>query len=343
MIRYYDLDLPKDYDNYYAIKTLYKTKYKNKVNIWDKNTYKNIIENMSKDICEYLEITQESLFKQRNAKYKLFADYLWNFKSRDVYSPLIMKILHHYGFKYKEINNINIINDIRKLIHVIEIYEVRLKICNYKGQSLSNEITKITKWIDEQDDDKLSPNELLGVISYKLKGGASLIDNETFYNKLFLNSLSSDNAKIILNRIENFLYHKGVSLEDLDSKIKIIDMVKPTLEHIIPQSFENYFDNIDNEYYNEIKNKMDFLGNALIIESRKNSKASNKKWVQKWESYNKDGEIKNLLTFQGCKINNDIILSPIKKEKFELNSLKIRHEELCKIAKIIWSDNSFDY
>ncbi|BDV03626.1 MAG: hypothetical protein HPPSJP_3470 [Candidatus Hepatoplasma scabrum] len=209
-------------------------------------------------------------------------DFLYSFKGRKVYIPLVKKIIsiiwengenHFQNFSIDKKNKIlEKINETRKWLFEIEKCEVYFQLNLYRGQSLTNIINSIASKIDNLG----KFEKFKEIIRSKIM---NISNNNQKYNILWSElgkdykdgfNINLKTKKILLNRIVN-----SELIEKYYDDYNFINC--PSIEHIMPQDFQisknNYI--IENKWNFE-KDKNDSFIN---IENYSNVKESIKKEI----------------------------------------------------------------
>ncbi|WP_339020357.1 DUF262 domain-containing HNH endonuclease family protein [Spiroplasma endosymbiont of Atherix ibis] len=301
---------------------------------------------LGKYIYMYISVSDSNSFNKLEYLTYRFKDILTMLEGREIYYPLLMKILINFDYENNKTNK-EITKQIRKVFFEIEKYEVRLQVSNYKGQSLSQYID--LNILKELGNGIITPDFIrklfIGEHEDELNNRISL---ERFKNSLMEYDISNKIATLIGYRIENYLSNNknlfGDDYNYIDTKYE-----KRTLEHIIPQKpNEEWYQDIivwsDHELTLEEAKRwktkfLNKLGNLMCIEGKSNSKIQNKTFNNKIYEYSKEGKILNSYQFKGYK-DEFLELTGLRSfNNFYEDNIKKRTKQLTKICCDIWKDN----
>lgn len=315
-----------------------------KLKLGNENKIKNYIEAIkffewfSDEIDVFLWSSNKGHFEDPNIPTYPFRDILTMLEGRVIYTPLIIKVLKNYDIKNATEKEIEII---RSVLFEIEIYEMRMQVSNYRGQSLSKFIDQ--KILMQIDNSQIKPNEMKSLFAQDGEGASNnTVPLKKFTNDLANSPISTKTARLIGYRMELwFRFGEKIVLPIYDQDWIVYK--KPTLEHIMPQTAKKTWtidltEWTDNEYspkelQEKIKENMNKIGNLMCIEHISNSKLNNSKFIDKKDVYNVERKILN--SFQYLGIENQ--LSSIKEtEHFDFEFIQKRSNEISKIAEKIW-------
>lgn len=300
--------------------------YKNFISKKSKSLSYYEVENLIDNLGEVLTIY--NFIKGRNelsASYTglKIEDFIVTLGSRDIYLPIIIKLILDYK------NKIYTNNEVRELLFEIEKYEVVLKICFYRGQSLTlkidNEYNELFKY-----NSKISKEDLQKAL-YNMDDNLKISKNK--FKEIFKEfSYTTDIAKIVLMRITNYLYNNNkITLNEGDG---IRTLSKLSVEHIMPQEGNIWINEgiVSKEDHSKNINK---IGNMLLLEITINSKYKNKLFSFKKNHIEK--ECAHMNTDYTFHLNNkgegyDLA----NKDFFNVKEIEKRTEYLANLACEIW-------
>ncbi len=284
------------------------------------------VEKLIDDLSEVLTIY--NFIKGRNELPESYRglkveDFVVTLGSRDIYQPMIIKLL--LGFKQKIYTN----NEIRELLFEIEKYEVVLKICFYRGQSLTlkidNEYNKL--FLGEEKVEKKQLENLLYRMDDNLK-----IPKLKFKEIFKEFTYTTEIAKIILMRITNYLYNNNkITLNEGDG-IRVLSSL--SVEHIMPQEGSIWIKEgiISKDEHSKNVNK---IGNMLLLEKNLNAKYRNKLFSYKKNQIEREcSHMDTDYTYHLNKERNGYDLYT--KKKFDEKEIIKRTEYLANLACEIW-------
>lgn len=229
---------------------------------------------------------------------------------------------NHYPFvftlfeKYSSFENDQwkMTDEIDKFLKITIFHVIKLMSVMGTGQSLS------PMWIDLMDIVKNNhkPEDVKKMLaSKKVKGTEQTPSDEEFRQSLLISQKQKWLPYALIDIIEHIAYKKNQSNE-------LVDYVKKTVEHILPQSAKindwPFIEGKDDEY----KQTVNQIGNLVNFNGSANSKLGNKSFAKKLEVY-KDSSSPLL--------KGDILgITPIfKEEKFNFETIKKRTKQLAQI------------
>ncbi|TCG10285.1 HNH endonuclease family protein, partial [Mycoplasma marinum] len=301
--------------------------------------FKSLVSKISDDITLFENVTEASKFTNKDSMMYPISDFLKILEGRTVYAPLIMKMVRIHE-KALITKNIKAINKLREYLRAVETFEVRFQVVSYRGQSLSEKFTSVTRQLD----DLTTPSELFEMMTNN-EGSLSISTIDAFERSLNNASLQNKVASIMSLRIENFLRFGGFEYSKDDEFVGYYQRV--SREHIMPVKYGKHWlddlrqwveESAHEILDEEIKRTSNLIGNSIIAPDWKNSEWGNLSFSEKWKKYTKNNVIPSLYLFQGFEYN-DIVLKPIEEHtKFTPNLIDERTQEIAKLAKIIWKD-----
>ncbi|AGR42261.1 DUF262 domain-containing protein [Spiroplasma diminutum] len=330
-----------------SFKTVLKEEFISKRNLKSFDESRKLFSDLGKYIDLYILVSDAETFNKQTSLTYYFKDILLMLEGREIYYPLIIKILLNFDY----INNQNdkeLTRQLRKILFEIEKYEVRLQVSNYKGQSLSTFIDESI--LSKIGESVFTPEYLrLLFIGEHEDESNNRVSIERFQSSLIDSDISSKIATLIGYRIENYLSNNKDLFSDgynyIDTKYE-----KRTLEHIVPQRPKNeWFEDIIkwSEYSMNIdetkrwKTKyLNKLGNLMCIEGKSNSKIQNKVFSEKITDYSKEGKINSSFQFKGYKDSEFELMDLRKLDSFYTDSIELRTKQLAKICCSIWKDKN---
>lgn len=301
----------------------------------DTSDIKAFIESIGKDINLFLELSIYDRYSKPSSSLKGIADFLYMLDGRSVYLPLIMKII---DLNSSDKNNltINEVNKIRKYLRIIEIFEVRLQVASYRGQSLSSKIEDLLENFNENT----TPNEFWEMVSGGT-GSTSIPSIEELKTSLKTQSIANKPAKLIMTRIENYFYLENNWEFDKEIKFRGIFESKSNREHLMPSNWRDHWSDDIQKWtgksfkdIEEITNKyINFIGNAFPIPEWSNKSIKDSSFTKKINAIGKKAYSKDLFLFKGIKGR----LDPVE-NVFSYEEIIKRTEQIADIAAEIWSD-----
>lgn len=286
------------------------------------------------EINIYFDISDSERFTNKQSRVYIYSDLLTSFKGRNVYIPIIKYIIFDFNeqvFEYSEKTK-KVINDKRKILFELERFEVIHQLTSYRGQSLTQSILKLTKNVKEIGDD-LCPKKMrhelneLGIIS-------SIEPTQKMTEFTSSSPIPQKMLPIITQRIENWA--KNNKTLELNTEPDFAYNLNRSIEHIIPQSLvsvnkpKSWLKQIDIETIEKNKERINMIGNILLIEQKLNAKLKNDSFKKKKVIYNKDNKLHTLYLY--TKIDN---LKEV--DKFDFSNVAKRSKKISKILETIYS------
>ncbi len=297
------------------------------------DSLENILDEISNSIQLYKNISDYNEIKKNTNPLNKIADFLVMLNGRSVYYPLIMKIIKLH-IQTLEKPSILEINKVRKLLKVIEIFEVRMQITSYRGQSLSKKMEKIVSEVNKNTSDK----ELFILFSGSAKS-TDIPNIKEFASALKNQSIANKPATMVMFRIENYCAMKGWEIKK-DNEFVCIFEKKAQREHLMPQKWQSFWTNDlkewtnfeSNELAEEVNETINMIGNAFPIPDWSNKEISNQNLFSKMKNYKEKNNYAKLVSIDG----NDYI-SKIENQ-FTPSTIRERSKEIAKLASEIWKD-----
>lgn len=310
-------------------------------------TLEEVLESIGEEIDIYNEINDYEKYSDKKSWAYPFWDFFYMLDGRSVYSPLIIKLLQlHFssnGGKFDiSTRDQNEINKFREFLRVIEIFEVRMQIATYRGQSLSTKIEEIIENVSSET----TPSDLWKLFKGENKTSTStgLPSVEKLYETLLNSEVLNKPAKLIMTRIENYHYLNGWNVPKADYTFRASFTSKSQREHLLPSNWESKWKEYlvkktgknGDELEAYVNKYLNYIGNAFPIpawsnQSVKDAFLDDKIQIFKDEAYNKD-----VCLFWGLQIGNDK-LEPITKE-FTPDIIIKRTQTIANMARKIWED-----
>ena len=300
---------------------------------------------LSKDIILYIELTRYEKYVLTTSFAYLYSDFLFMLDGRKVYLPLIIKILKNNIFNYEH-PNIHDINNFRKFLRVIEIFEVRLQIATYRGQSLAKKIESILSQVNSNT----TPKELWDMFNANLQSSTGMASISSFAQVLETTKIQNKPARLILTRIENYYTLTNNWDVDLEDTQFVALYQKPSQrEHLLPIKWKKtwgkeleVWTNKKGEELEILINKyINLIGNALAIPKWSNNAIKNASLSNKKKNLFERNYTNRLKSINGIFIakkgTTNEILSRIG-EKFGPEEIKNRSKQIADIATKIWAD-----
>lgn len=275
------------------------------------------------EMYKYLhgKIETSSIVKMKDLKIE---DFIETIGVRDIYIPIMI----YFSKKYmnKELTS----NQVRSLLFEFECFEVKLKICSYRGQSLSKVLDNILKEIDKSDG--ITPDSLREILKSDHTIGKVLdISNSAFETKFKEFEFKEQISKIVLTRITNYLKNnKRIELNSNDSVRRIF---AASLEHIMPVNGKKWIDAkvvTEKDHQKYVGN----IGNHLLLELSLNKKNKDKLFIDKINVIKEQTHMEDDYTYRKGQNGHGFEIKELK--EFTVDTIKDRQKFLTKIALEIW-------
>lgn len=281
--------------------------YKEYIKNFDSNKLENFlqrIENFSKIYRNFPQIIdtkdEKTLFNFDDWKLRLF--HIIDEYNINTTLPLLLKL--EYQLK-----------DDKNLEQCFKLLEILL-LCNTQTKSYNIFFARLTRELPKDNEEIYK--YLKQEITKDYKDNPSDI-------KEWLNYISNKDAKIILFWIE--LYRE---FKDRDYKDKTIGLhYEYQLEHLMPQSWQQYWNNITDE---ENANRLIYqIGNMTLLKGKLNNELKNREWLIK---LNGNGKARNYISK-----NADLSINKELLDKTEWNEKEITKRTNCFIEEFfkIWN------
>ena len=301
-----------------------------------KANLENVLTSLGDEIELYNTISVYSKYTNPDSFTFLYSDFLFMLDGRTVYYPIIIRLIKNTIEKYNE-PTIDEINNLREYLRVIEIFEVRLQVASYRGQSLSGKIENILTRINGDT----TPTELWNLFSAG-EGTTGMPTVNELVDSLKTKSIANKPARLIMTRIENYyLMNNGWIVDKEDHKFSALYKKPSQREHLLPTKWNEYWKTYleektekNGDVLAELVNKyVDFIGNAFAIPAWSNNNVKNHALKTKIDKFNQTSYSKSVVMFSGIEGK----LKPIEND-FGPDEIIQRSEAISKIAKDIWKD-----
>ena len=295
-----------------------------------------VLSELGNEIKLYNTISVYSEYRHEDSFAYLYSDFLFMLDGRTVYYPIIIRLIKSIFEDYKT-PQIDEVNLLREYLRVIEIFEVRLQVAAYRGQSLSSKVEAILVSMN----DKTTPNELWELFSAG-SGTTGMPTVNELSESLKTKSIANKPARLIMTRIENYyIMNKGWNVDKEDHSFSALYKKPSQREHLLPTKWTEFWKEylksktkLDGEELSEYVNKyVDFIGNAFAIPAWSNNTVKNHSLEEKIRKFEKTSYSKQVKMFTGIKGK----LDPIKND-FGPSEIIKRSESIAKIAEEIWAD-----
>ncbi len=238
-----------------------------------------------------------------------------------------------------------LLNQFRNVALILEEFEIKWKIFQFGGDSLSNVITRLfIKFVDEVDHEIDEGN--FEVVFEKTRSMINSSQDDDFFKKIITNEkyndineyITSNNiqktkiALKIINRVAFNLFNNN-SIEYKINSTKYFNHSKPTIEHIFPKSYSKWEDDDKTNALTLIP-YLENIGNKFIFNKDENSSAGNKKFKDKiaiYEDYN-DLKLDHTLNFK----LRDNKFNLLEKDKWTVKDIILREEYIISNLLKIW-------
>ncbi len=318
------------------IQIIYEQYYENKIEefindiIYNLESYR-ILKDIDENKYIYLKDFRISLSNKKNLKQgSIYNIFLIEFINE------LRKILKNINNEKDKTNYYSILNEIRKTLMLIEKFEIKWKIINFSGDSLTKLIRNIfKKFIKKRE---LLSNEDKNIYDNVFEEFKNIIkeDKNNFFYEIvyekpdeliieYKNKIVKDAIiEKILYRVSFNLYNNSSCELSKDSN-DYYDIKNSSIEHIFPKNYKKWLKE-NEKNTNELKNYLENIGNKLIFNKNENSKLGNNLFNEKLKKYKTWNEFKKDETYQNSEynINNLKIWTKEdveKRENFILNSL----------------------
>ncbi|BDU67533.1 MAG: hypothetical protein TYPL_1860 [Candidatus Tyloplasma litorale] len=203
---------------------------------------------------------------------------------------------------HKNDNNLILLNQFRKILLTLEKFDIKWKLFNFKGDSLTTSMNSLFKEFYDQTQSNFEEefyydiyNKFINIINKRDGFIEKIIKNKEKENleEIIINSkenLSSSKIALkILNRVSFSLFNNGIYYdENINS---YYSNIAPTIEHIFPQNNTKWKEEKP-ENVKELEEYLENIGNKFIFNKSKNSSAGNKTFSQKKLHYKNNNDLK---------------------------------------------------
>ena len=299
---------------------------------------KTVLEKIGKEIELYMTISKYDKYTNRNSYAYKYSDFLYMLDGRSVYYPIIIKLMK---LKFDDYTNPTYeeICEFRKFMRILEIYEVRLQIGTYRGQSLSGKIEEILLNIT----DNITPNQFWGIVRGERGSSNEISSIDTMVEVLKTQSIKNKPAKLIMTRIENYFHlTNNWDVDEHDVDFQAMYEKPSNREHLLPQEWEEHWAEDLKKWLNissietieeNIYKYINFIGNAFPIPEWSNKGIKNLSLKEKIYKIKNKIYSKKLLLLNGIDGRLDAI-----GDSFTYEDIKRRSEQIAEIAREIWAD-----
>lgn len=301
------------------------------------STLEDVLASLGEDIDLYNEISTYKKYNSSDSFTKLYKDFLYMFDGRNVYFPLIIRLIKMCFADYKS-PKIDEVNLFREYMRVLEIFEVRLQVAIYRGQSLSTKIESILSRLEQTT----SPSELWAMITEKGGKSSSIATVDQLKEALESKPIANKPARLILTRLEN--YFALPKRWSVDKDVRFVGMFEAPSqrEHLLPVKWKEYWESSLEEWTNKIGDSLsdyvnkyvDYIGNAFPIPDWSNQAVKNSQLSVKVRKFEKTQYHSDIKTFNGIKNK----LDSINDIKFTPEMIIKRSKQIALIASEIWAD-----
>lgn len=311
-------------------------------------TLEEVLESIGREIDIYNEISNYEKYNDKKSWAYPFWDFFYMLDGRSVYLPLVIKLLNfHFNANGSKLevnkNDVAKINHFREFLRVIEIFEVRMQIATYRGQSLSSKIEDILENVTEDT----TPSDLWKLFKGDDKNvstSTGLPSVEKLYDTLLNSEVLNKPAKLIMTRIENYNYLGGWDVPKNDYSFRASFTAKSQREHLLPANWEanwkSYLEKNTGKKNEELEayvNKyLNYIGNAFPIPAWSNQSIKDSSFDDKLKEFKKQAYSKDVCLFWGLEVEGNILESI--KDSFTPETIIDRTKAIANIAKKIWED-----
>ncbi len=252
------------------------------------------------------------------------------FKRSSIYNIFFMEYINRLREESKNITNetsktffYEKVNKVRKIFMLLEKFEIKWKILNFHGDSLTQQMISLLKriMINKSKDWDTLYDDFLDEFS---------INESNFMHTIVFEKEDEDIRKFeiisdeliqkILYRVSFNLYNNN-SFEISKNSKNYYQVKEPSIEHIFPRKYSKWSE--ENEIVtNELVNHLEEIGNKLIFDKSENSSLGNKVFSEKKNGYLGWNEFKQDRTFDIVKQTDSWNAKKVKQRtNFVLNEL----------------------
>ncbi len=258
----------------------------------------------------------------------------------DIFMVFFVEILREREDKER----VQLLNITRRILLVIEEFEIKWKLFTFRGDSLTNSLTNLfIKFYDgiegciERNEYEQIEEVFKNIIAEDGGFVSSVLNNEENNNiDAFLSSDNIEqqkNALKILNRVCFNLWNNN-SIEYKQNSTVYYEHSKPTVEHIYPRSHSKW-DEDNRTNSNELLPFLESIGNKFIYNGSENSSAGNKTFENKLIVYKKYNNIQidKTLSFK----YNNTTFDFLSKKTWNQDDVKLRERYIIDSLLDIWN------
>ncbi len=239
-----------------------------------------------------------------------------------------------------------IVNQFRRVALVIEQFEIKWKLFQFSGDSLSGALSSVFSLFVEKVNDDIEEgiyqeiyNKFLSLVQVDESEEVqetffSRVINNDNYNKLesYIESENIKKDKIalkIINRVGFNLFNNN-SIDYNKNVSKYFSHKIPTIEHIFPKSNSKWQDEDKNNAV-ELSIYLENIGNKFIFNKDENASAGNKTFKNKLKKYKEYNDIQLDKTLRFDKFNL------LEKESWTVEDILIREKHIIESLLEIWN------
>ncbi len=304
-------------------------------------TFKDILQEIGKEIDLYKNIIDYKIYSKKDSFTYGYSDFLYMLDGRTVYYPIIIKLINLTFENYQK-PKIEEINKLRSYLKSLEIYEVRLQVTNYRGQSLSKRVENILEHIQNLSNNKeLNPLKFWTLICSSKSKSLDIPTLNEFTHMLKTRQIANKPAKLIITRIENYFYLKNNWDYSKDTEFRATYDKPSQREHLLPIEWEanwkSFLENHTQMKGEDLKQKtngyINFIGNCFPIPDWSNKELKNASFEKKVNHLKKEPFFNFMQTFYGIPNKLDKI-----ETKFTHEEILKRSEQIANISEEIWKN-----
>lgn len=222
-------------------------------------------------------------------------------KRKSIFDVFLIYFVEILKSEKNEKNKALLLNEFRKILVKLEEFNIKWKLFEFSGDSLTNALSLLFKKFYRKCNDQILEKKYDEIfLTFKnilfekknLESFVSSILNKKEYRELG-KYLNEDNLELkkneialkILNRVAFNLFNNK-SIEYNYNTNNYFEHLDPTIEHIFPKKEKRWKENNDFDIDNLILRRED-IGNKFILNKKENSAAGNKTFAAKMEHYKK--------------------------------------------------------
>ncbi len=239
-----------------------------------------------------------------------------------------------------------LLNEFRRILLLIERFEIKWKLFNFRGDSLSSVMGSLfSEFLNHSEE--LIKEERYEELYSKFRYISE--EKEGFFNKVLYNEnvenietfLSSDNissnenALKILNRVAFVLFNNNEINYKPNSTI-YFEHEKPSIEHVFPKANSKWREDNKTNCF-ELEPHLEDIGNKFIFNKIENTSAGNKKFIDKIKKYKDYNNISidKTLDFE----YNGKDFSLLEKEEWKVEDIELRSKYIISELIKLWNDH----